>query len=174
MAFLTLLPVTGARAWNTCPTAKAADAPVTPMVTLLISGVLCVELRVTRGALVAFTAGPLACAAWTTAGSMMLMLGYCGTGGFTQLIGMARASLLPSALPPPPTLADVGAVTPGLAAASTSQMSPCATTSRLARRYRSLIGMSKGRRIAAPTVRPARSEEHTSELQSRSDLVCRL
>src|SRR5690349_24168847 len=33
---------------------------------------------------------------------------------------------------------------------------------------------SKPRSIAGPPGSPARSEEHTSELQSRRDLVCRL
>src|SRR5215211_8645989 len=38
-------------------------------------------------------------------------------------------------------------------------------------------GRPRGRRVPAPPSRPrspARSEEHTSELQSHSDLVCRL
>src|SRR2546428_9527645 len=39
-----------------------------------------------------------------------------------------------------------------------------------------LVGQSKGLDLIvnATTMGPARSEEHTSELQSRSDLVCRL
>src|SRR5207247_9630387 len=32
----------------------------------------------------------------------------------------------------------------------------------------------RARRVLLPAVRPSRSEEHTSELQSRVDLVCRL
>src|SRR5258708_39931723 len=35
-------------------------------------------------------------------------------------------------------------------------------------------GVLRGSRSAAPTVRRARSEEHTSELQSPDHLVCRL
>src|SRR5690349_23924542 len=36
-------------------------------------------------------------------------------------------------------------------------------------------GMAQSRpNLTAPGMRPARSEEHTSELQSRRDLVCRL
>src|SRR5438132_8697022 len=35
-------------------------------------------------------------------------------------------------------------------------------------------GRSQARRIRSPAARLKRSEEHTSELQSHSDLVCRL
>src|SRR2546430_8288306 len=35
-------------------------------------------------------------------------------------------------------------------------------------------GIRAGRRTPAPSVRIPRSEEHTSELQSQSNLVCRL
>src|SRR2546428_3739686 len=37
-----------------------------------------------------------------------------------------------------------------------------------------LITLEDGREVKSQTVEPKRSEEHTSELQSRSDLVCRL
>src|SRR5438132_10756213 len=36
------------------------------------------------------------------------------------------------------------------------------------------LAISPTRRDRRPTPRPVRSEEHTSELQSHSDLVCRL
>src|SRR2546428_5925338 len=39
---------------------------------------------------------------------------------------------------------------------------------------RSCAGSTRARGAAAPVSSSARSEEHTSELQSRSDLVCRL
>src|SRR2546428_9493081 len=39
---------------------------------------------------------------------------------------------------------------------------------------RPAAAIKPSRRATSSALRPARSEEHTSELQSRSDLVCRL
>src|SRR5438132_13827083 len=53
-----------------------------------------------------------------------------------------------------------------------STLFPYTTLFRSRRRYRSSCTRTRARR--RPRSPPSRSEEHTSELQSHSDLVCRL
>src|SRR5207302_9817763 len=56
-----------------------------------------------------------------------------------------------------------------------SSPNPVDSTSAGHRRTGSLVALARSARIAsAPAQEPARSEEHTSELQSRENLVCRL
>src|SRR5438105_6705576 len=63
----------------------------------------------------------------------------------------------------------------GTPACSSSAQASCSTPSaRICRTSRAASNASRRRRRRARSRRLSRSEEHTSELQSRVDLVCRL
>src|SRR5206468_5348613 len=67
-------------------------------------------------------------------------------------------------------ISNPNASAPSKAAITTSRPVRRPPSTRTSMRSRSLLRT----RIACVSARPSRSEEHTSELQSRSDLVCRL
>src|SRR5215469_7186068 len=78
-----------------------------------------------------------------------------GDGVALRALRTLRQSLDPRRLP-------ISALNSGLAPAGSSQ------------NHSSADRPSRAAEPKSPTIQPARSEEHTSELQSRRDLVCRL
>src|SRR5438034_8536234 len=79
-----------------------------------------------------------------------------------------------------PSMRESGSVRPGAAAGATrsSSSTPTAPKTRVSKAAisssRLAVRRSETVTTRPPDSRPKRSEEHTSELQSHSDLVCRL